>query len=379
VITGLETGGAEMMLAKLVGAWAKGGPSSAVISLRDGGTLETLLRQTGTTVDAVGIRGAIPGAGSALRLRRQLRATRPDLVQGWMYHGNLGATWATAMTHRAPPVVWNIRHSVYDLRNEKRITSAMIRVGALISGSPAAIIYNSRTSAAQHAALGYSARRAVVIPNGFDTMRFRPDAQARRRWRAQLGIPGDVPLVGLVARWHPMKDHATFLDAAARVLIAQPTAHFALAGRGVEATNPELASLLQRTGLQNRLRCVGEIEDVPGFLSSLDVAVSSSYSEAFANVLGEALAAGVPVVATDVGDSRWIVGDAGLVVPPRDAEALSNAISRVLDRQPVERTRLGEIGRARVIEEFALERIADRYRALYDDVLKEWNGAARGG
>lgn len=378
VITGLETGGAETMLHRLVQGWGGTGLESDVISLRDRGTLGSKLESAGATVRSIGMRGAVPSPWAALRLRAAVAASRPQLVQGWMYHGNVAAMAGAWAIGGGVPVIWNIRHSVYDLRYEKGSTALMIRLGARLSGSPARIIYNSRTSATQHAALGFATGGAVVIPNGFDTTRFRPDADARRRWRRQLGVPADLIVVGLVGRWHPMKDHGTFMRAAARVRAVVPGARFALAGRGADDKNPEFKSLVRALELGDVVTGCGEVEDVPGFLAGLDVAVCSSYSEAFPNVVGEAMACGLPVVTTDVGDAAWIVGEAGKVVRARDPEAMAAAILALLACTPDERLALGARGRERVRAAFAIDQIASRYRELYEEVLDEPQWRRRG-
>src|SRR5690606_34094365 len=140
---------------------------------------------------------------------------RPKVRQGWMYPGNLAAQVARGFCHGRPPVVWDVQHSVYSLAAEKPMTAAAIRLGALVSSRVAAIVYPSAASAEQHEALGYDPRRTRLIPNGFDTDLFRPSIADRGAFRARLGLATDDPVIGLVARYHPMKDHGTFLRAAA--------------------------------------------------------------------------------------------------------------------------------------------------------------------
>lgn len=359
------------MLLSLARAWAGSSLRTEVVSLQGEGSIGPLLRAAGTVVRPVGMRRNIPSLSSLRRLRREIGAGSPEVVQGWMYHGNLAALGGVRMNNNPTPVVWNIRHSIYDLADEKWLTHAVIRIGALLSGRAARILYNSRTSASQHAAIGFAAERAVVVPNGYDTTEFRPDADARATWRLRLGAKGATPLVGLIGRWHPMKDHANFLRAAAFVRARLPTSEFVLAGRGVDGTNLELAALLSESGLSAGMSVLGEVADVAGLTAALDVACSSSYSEAFPNVLAEGLACGVPVVATDVGDSRWIVGDAGEIVPPRDPSRLGSAIVRLLNLKFEERAELGAKGRQRVTSLFSLAEIASRYRSIYAEVADE--------
>jgi glycosyltransferase involved in cell wall biosynthesis len=282
-----------------------------------------------------------------------------------MYHGNLAASLAAPLTGRPPPVLWNIRHSLHDLSLEKRATRLVIRAGAPLSRLAAGIVYNSALSVAQHRACGY-ARPAEVIPNGFDTDRFRPDPAARARLRAELGLGESTAVIGLVARYHPMKDHGTLVRAASKLRAAGRDLHLVLVGENVTPGNAELARAVAAAGLGGRASLLGERVDVPGLVPAFDVAVlCSAWGEGFPNVLGEAMACGVPCVTTDVGDCRPLLAGIGEVTPPGDADALAAALDRLLRLPPSGRAQLGAAGRRRVEREFALPAIAARYRGLY--------------
>jgi glycosyltransferase involved in cell wall biosynthesis len=183
-------------------------------------------------------------------------------------------------------------------------------------------------------------------------------------------------VVGLLGRFDPDKDHRNFLAAAARVARAAPAAWFVLAGDGVDGANPTLRGWIEAHGLAGRVRLLGLRSDVPRLLSALDVLALSSRAEAFPNVLGEALACGVPCVATDCGDCREIVGPAGRIVPPRDPAALAAALLEVLALPAGARAALGAAGRERVAERYDLRGVARRYLALYAEV--SGRGAAPG-
>ena len=156
-----------------------------------------------------------------------------------MYHANLASTLA-GLTRCRLPVVWNVRHSVDRLEDEKTRTRGVIKAGALISRQANRIVYNSHLSARQHEQLGYRQSRTVVIPNGFDIGSFRPSTERRRHLRDRLGISDETFAVGLVARYHPMKDHRNFLDAARRIQAIHSNVVFLLAGRGVALETREL-------------------------------------------------------------------------------------------------------------------------------------------
>jgi glycosyltransferase involved in cell wall biosynthesis len=208
----------------------------------------------------------------------------------------------------------------------------------------------------------------VFIPNGFDLAEFAPRPEARDDVRAELGVARDTLLVGLVARYNAMKDHATFFEAVARLRRDRPHVHFVLVGRLVERTNVEIAATIDRLGIWPVVHLLGERNDVPRLTAALDVATCSSYSEGFPNAVGEAMACGVPCVSTEVGDCRAIVGETGIIVPPRDPAALAAGWRCLLDRSAEDRRSLGRVARARVTEHFDIGRVARQYEALYAEL-----------
>lgn len=356
-----------MTLLRLLEGSARLRDGAHVISLRDRGTIGPRIEAAGIPVSALGLtRG--PTLGALRGLRRNVRESRPDVLQGWMYHGNLAALTAGVIGARRAPVVWNIRHSVHDLDHETPATARMIRLGAFLSRRPARIVYNSRVSAALHEAIGYSPDRTIVLANGFDTEGFRPSRIARAEVRAGLGVAPDALLVGMVARYHPVKDHQTFLESAARLIADGVDVQFVLAGNGVDASNDGLTSRIRALGLAPRIRLLGESGDIPRLMAALDVLCSSSVTEGMPNVVGEAMASGVPCAVTDVGDSAWLVKDTGRVAPARDPIALAAIIRELLTMAGDRRRALGEAARARIEREFSLPVVVRRYEELYADL-----------
>ena len=368
IITGLSTGGAERSLLKLLEASSELRDGARVISLRDLGTVGPHLSALGIPVSAIGVHGSLPTPAAVLRLRSQVRSTTSALLQGWMYHGNLAALAARGWLPGRVPLVWNIRHSVYSLAAEKSLTALLIRLGAVLSHLPDRIIYNSRLAASQHEALGYAADRTVLIPNGFDTDRFAPGNHHRAAVRAELGLTQDTPLVGLVGRYHPMKGHANFLRAVAQVRIDCPTARFVMAGTDVTTENSELMGLVRELGVGDGVFLLGELADTARLMAALDILCLPSSSEGFPNVVGEAMACAVPCVATDVGDAAWVVGETGVVVPPRNPEALAEGLTLLLQTSRAARAELGGRARRRIEEHFTLTAITRQYADLYAEL-----------
>jgi glycosyltransferase involved in cell wall biosynthesis len=361
LITGLEQGGAEAMLAKLVTSLDPARCRSVVVSMTDEGAVGAALRAAGVPLYCLGLRRGRPAPTALPGLLRIIRREQPAVLQSWLYHADLLALAAATLVPGLP-LVWNLRCSDMELGRYSRQIRIVRRLLALASRRPAAVIVNSEAGRRFHAALGYHPKVWEVIPNGFDTERFRPDDTTRRAWRTSLGLDVFQPLIGMVARVDAMKDHAAFLDAASRVAARRRDVVFLLAGRGTE-------SLAIPPLLHGRLHALGERADIPGILASLDLALlSSAFGEGFPNVLGEAMACGVPCIATAVGDSAAIIGDTGLVVPPRHPEALASAILSWLDRNAADRQRCGDAARRRIVEHYALPAIVERYRGLYERV-----------
>ena len=369
VITSLETGGAEVMLLKLLEA--SGGAGQLVVTLCAGGALRPRFLATGAELVELGLKPGRPSLRALLALVEVIRRRRPDLVHGWMYHANVAALLAQRLSGWSTPVLWNIRHALHEIGQEKRATRAVIRAGGPLSHLAASIVYNSRASASQHEAIGYARRDVEVIPNGFDMGRFRPDPEARASVRAELGLAPSTVAVGLVARYHAVKDHATLVQAAGALRREGVDLALVMAGSGVEGANAKLAAAIEAAGVGGRAVLLGERADIPRVLAGLDVAVLCSLSEGFPNALGEAMACGLPCVATDVGDCRFLLGEGGAIVPPRDPAALADALRRLIGLPPEARRELGQAGRARIEREFALPSVAKHYEHLYDRVVQQ--------
>jgi glycosyltransferase involved in cell wall biosynthesis len=259
-----------------------------------------------------------------------------------------------------------------DPQRTKRSTRWVVRACAALSRRlPTKIVSCSDAGIGVHVDQGYAKERFVSIPNGFDTTALRPDAGYRRAVRAELGLAEDTVLVGQVARFDPQKDHRNFVQAAGLVAGQRLDVHFVLVGKGCERDNIALADWIMATGACARFHLLGLRWDVRRLLAAFDINVlSSAFGEAFPLVVGEAMACGVPCVATDVGDSARIIGDTGRVVAPRDPVALAGAKLEMLGLSAAERQALGAAARSRILAEFSLPAVAARYAALYDELLR---------
>lgn len=371
IITGTNVGGAEMMLLRLLEAGDPTRLRQSVLSLLQDGPLGARMAERAASYESLGMARALPSPSQAMRMMRITRSAAPQLVMGWMYHGALAATAAQGFAARQAPLVWGIHHSLNALRQEPRMTQRIIRLLAWLSPRAGAIIYVSKQSQAQHEALGFDRRRSVLIPNGIDTDSFKPDPMARGRLRALLNLSEGKPIIGMIARADPMKDHPNLVRALGLLKAKGREAHLVLFGRGTNEPEGPIADAVKAAGVSPCISLMGERHDLKDLVPGLDVlALSSAWGEAFPLVLAEAMASGIPCVATDIGDSAWLIGDTGLIVPPREPEALAMAIDRLLSLTPEERAALGARARARIVNDFGLAKIARVYEDLYASLIR---------
>lgn len=380
IITGLATGGAEMMLLKVLEHLDRQRFSPHVISLTTLGELGPRIAALGIPVEAVGMKSGLPRPSVFFRLVRMLKRVNPDVVHTWMYHADLLGGLAARLAGISA-IGWCIRNSNLDQDKTKFSTRVVVGLCALISSwLPSRILSCSEKARQVHVRCGYAAAKMVVVPNGFDLARFKPDDDARKILRTELGIAAGTPLVGLIGRFDSQKNHTGFFEAAGVLHRLLPQVHFVLAGQGIDGGNAALLLAISQAGVNANTHLLGLRKDMPALMAALDVLVSSSsYGEAFPNVLGEAMACGVPCVVTDVGDSAYIVGDTGQVVAPGDMAGLATAMKSVLTRSATERRSLGEHARARVAENFEIVQVVKRYEAFYEDLAAVGTRKTRGG
>jgi glycosyltransferase involved in cell wall biosynthesis len=371
IITGLTSGGAEMMLYKLLSNIDRQRFKPTVVSLTQRATLAVPIEALGIPVYALGMKnGGIPSTQVILELVKIFRKTKPDLVQGWMYHSNLAAQFANVLSLNFAPIVWNVRHSLNSLDDERPGTAAVIKASIPLSKFTSRIIYNSKISAIQHDKLGYPGSKENIIPNGFDPELFKPSIDARNSVRAELGLASDCILIGRFARFHDMKDYPNLLRGASILLKQRPDVHFLLIGRDLNLQNPVISELIAELGIGNRIHLKEESRELPLYTAAIDIATTtSSHGEAFPNVVGEAMCCGVPCVVTDVGDSAWIVGDTGRAVPPRNPAALAHAWQELVDLGADGRAALGKAARERAVSCFSLDSVVSEYEKLYESVV----------
>ena len=372
LITSLNMGGAETMLCQVLEHTDRQRFAPIVVSLRPESALSPRVRATGFPLHHLDMRGWRSGGEGWSKLRKLLREEKPDLVQTWMYHANLLGSLALAGSKMRPPLVWNITHGAMPKGSAKILSQLLRRALAPVSSrSPDRIIVCAHSAIEEHARLGYSRARMTYVSNGVDCVRFAPDATARAEVRAELGIPAEAPVVGISARYNSLKDYPTFFAAVRHLEKKIPQAHFVACGGSVSDANAELAREKQSCARPEHVHLLGPRTDMPRVLSAWDLATLCSVCEAQPLSLCEALACGLPCVATDAGDSSDIIGSIGEVVPIGNPEALARAWEITLCLPLNRRDNLRKAARERALERFALPNVVRQYEDLYEKMLED--------
>ena len=365
VIIGLNVGGAELMLKRLIESHLERPDiEHSIISLTDMGVLGEQLTKQGVAVYCLGMTSILKGPVTFFKLRKLLRTLRPDVVHTWMYHADLlGSLAARSIGLRH--VVWCIRSTDISKGGGKG-TLIIRKLCALLSGwLPRVIVCAAGASRKVHEAVGYSADKMQVIPNGFELDKLLPTGSNETHIRDKLGISKACMLVVTVGRYNPVKDHKTFIEAAGKVATKLSDVRFMLVGRDLEYSNSKLMALINATGQADAFYLVGERNDVPTCLQASDVFCLHSATEGFPNVLGEAMAVGLPCITTDVGDAAYLLDNPEWVVPAASPSKLADKLDAMLSLPAAERETLGQTAANRIREHFTMDAISSRYFDLY--------------
>lgn len=368
IITGLDTGGAEMMLYKLLRALDRDRYATSVVSLTDMGELGAKIRNLGIPVKSLHIGERFTGLGGVRAAIAVLRELRPDVVQTWMHQADLFGTFVCKLAATEARLVWGLRCAELSPTDVPAKNRLLVKILAFLSGIPDVVVANSAAGQRAHAQAGYRPRRWELIFNGFDTDAFVPSSVVRKEMRGEFDVEDESDLIGIVGRYHPMKGHQLFLEAGRMMLEKRPRTVFLMAGQNVSVDNRELTKCIDRLGLSKSVRLIGRREDIPAVMNALDVLTCASTSEAFPNVLGEAMACGIPCVAPDVGDCKEIIGESGRILPSRNPSSLCAAWEELLSLPTERRAQIGRMARERITRKYSIEAIAGRYESLYEEL-----------
>lgn len=358
-----------MMLKQLVTRMEPRMFQPMIICMGQRGQVGKELASEGYRVIQIGLNASLPSPIKLAILIRRLRKYQPDILQTWMYHANILGSICKPLFENCR-LVWALHASDIEIVGTKWSTRFIAQIGSVLSHySPDSIVSVSRSGREIHRKLGYDTSLFEIIPNGFNTEGFKPDDSEAERLRGELNLPLNAPVVGHVGRFDPHKDHQTFVRAMGDVIDTVPEVRVLMFGEGVNWENKQLSDWIKQTGHENHFRLLGHRIDVPRLMNLFDLGVSSSRTEAFPLVVGEMMACGVPCVITDVGDSRWLVGETGQIVPPENPTELTKSVKTLLKDASL-RNQLGKKARDRIKVEFSISRTVKKYSELYLNLHK---------
>ncbi len=367
IIVGLDNGGAELFLHRLVES-TRADNDYLVVSLTDIGANGDKFTASGIPVVCLNMGSFVGLIKCPFKLYSVLRGFRPNLVQTWMVHSDLIGGLA-ALVARVPVIIWGVRTTDYGV--ESGLTRLLRWLASRLSFFiPDKVVCAANASYLEAIKGGYDSSKCMVIHNGFNNDRMSYFLGSGISIRNSILDNENILLVGCLGRYNPAKDHANFVAAAGLIAGRFPLVRFLMVGRGLEASNFELMELIEATGFPERFVLLGERTDPATCLDAMDVFVLSSCTEGFPNVLGEAMAMGLPCVSTDVGDAALLMGNREWLVPARDSNALAEKLSKLLSLQPEVRMLLGEQARHRVIEAFSMNAAAQQFINLYTTLVK---------
>jgi glycosyltransferase involved in cell wall biosynthesis len=362
LIRDLNYGGAQRQLVSLVKALHQEDCFDVtVLHFYSGGPLLKGLIDRGITIISLEKQERWDVLGFFGRLFGHLKRIQPDVLHGYLGESNIVSMFVKPF-FPSTRIIWGIRGSNTPSGRYGWLGSVLSLLERLLSSFTDLIIVNSHTGRTDYLDRGYAPDKMVVISNGIDTERFQPDSEAGAKVRSEWGISENTILIGLVGRLSPMKDHPTFLQAAALLSKEREDVRFVCVGVGEENYAKELYQLADDLGISEKILWAGGRSDMPAVFNALNIACSSSSDgEGFANVVGEAMACGVPCAVTDVGDSAWIVGRKGIVVPPKNPEALKTAIDELIEKANVDYNPQ-EI-RQLIVEQFSVRQLVIQTKA----------------
>jgi glycosyltransferase involved in cell wall biosynthesis len=359
VLTSLGMGGAERQVLALAERMADQGHAVKLLVLRP-----ALKQQWPTALPVIHLDmrrtpgSVLKGIG---RARRFLRGYRPDVIHSHSFHANMIARLLKLLVWQ--PLVLCTVHNVYEGGLHRMIA---YRLTDFLSKRTTAV---STAAAERFVRLqAVPRRKCVVVTNGVDTAEFCPNAKCRAQMRAEMGVTTEF--VWLAAgRMVPAKDFPNLLRAFKNVRTKCPDAQLWIAGEGNETGGSRVDAFSVEHGVleevREQVRWLGLRRDMPALMDACDGFVLASAWEGMPLVVGEAMAMEKPVVATDVGGVRELVGDAGVVVPAKDSDALAAGMLDVMQRADEDRAATGRAERARMVAKFSMAEKADEWEALY--------------
>ena len=359
IITGLNQGGAEKLLYDLVKLTNKKKFSYHIISLSSEGYYGKRFDEIGIPVYCLNLNYKNFPKILFKFFKEYKKHHQPDLIHSWMYHANLFGSILSIFTKT--PIMWSIHHA--SPFNNSFKTKVIVLLNTVVSYfSPTRIVYCSNYAYKTHSPIGFKKRIQSVICNGIDTDYFKCDNNLGNKEKIQIGFVG---------RWDPIKNHKLFIKVVSDLLKKDNNLEIMMAGQQINDKNEDLLESLKDNAVKEKIKLLGECDDIVSFFCNLDILVSCSFEESFGLVIAEAMACRTLCVVTNTGMSSTIVGNTGIVVPINDRKSLHNGILKLIRLDERKRLELSSLARKRILKMFDISKMTTDYQNLYLEILRK--------
>ncbi|HAS6416304.1 glycosyltransferase family 4 protein [Vibrio vulnificus] len=366
IITGLGDGGAEAVLYRL--CYFDKRYNHIVVSLMDKGKYGPLIEDIGIQVYCLDMPSGNIRITALIKLYKLIRKLKPDVVQTWMYHADL-IGGLIARLAGVKNIVWGVHHTTLVKGESKRPTILIAKLNAFVSSFvPRRVIYCAEKSRQVQESIGFNRKIGQVVSNGYNINDFIPNPDMGMIFRQEVGLADEIFLVGHVGRYHPFKDYPTLVSAIGFLSKEECNVKVAMVGSELTSDNTHLYQLIEDNTCIEHITLLGKRNDITAVMNGFNLFVLSSVSEAFPNVLNEAMACGIPCITTDVGDAAVIVGNTGWVVPPKDPQALAKAMLAAMEEQqnnPQAWQDRKKACRERIVNNFSIEKMVEGYHKVW--------------
>lgn len=368
VISGLKSGGAERSLFNICNSNISDYFKQSVICLGDKAIYGDKLEELGVEVYYLNFKNSNK-LNAFLNFKNIIKKISPDIVQGWMTHGNFASVLAYFILSSRPSLFWNIRQTVYKLKHEYILTRFLFLINILLSRLPNGIISNANISINQLIKFGYKNDSFILIPNGFDTNYWKPDHILRQIERDKLKFNDNDFVLGYVGRYHPMKNIKLLLESFHKLSQQNSKIKLVIVGQNLNNYNINEKSIIDMIP-QNQILIIDNTEDVKKYYNIFDLLIlCSAWGEGFPNVLGEAMSSELCCISAPVGDTPDILEDVGYLVPLDEVDLIIEKVKNCMDN-PEELNELGRKARIKILNQYSMEKTINTYLNIYLNSFK---------